>query len=315
LLKRDLMDYRDPLFSVIMFFLIVLIGVILTLIAGKIRENYREKKLNKFLKGFEYIQIDDLKLDSTSIDALYLLANGYEKVGDFEKALKIYLLINKNLKSIKILKRIAELYYKAGFLEKAKDIIYQVLSTKPRDIESLRLLILIDEKLNDIKEIGDILDIFEELEIDFKKEKAYLLFKISKTCEEVYKKYPFIKREYLKKLFLKDSKKAYKEILEDEIYNYIDLYWDKKDIPKEKKFYPILKAKREINLDINLPFELEVLANLKKDIATLEFEYICNKCKKVFPLDFVRCPNCNSLFSVKVIWNLTSRHTYKPGSV
>jgi len=30
------MDYRDPLFNVIMFFLIILIGVIITLIAGKI---------------------------------------------------------------------------------------------------------------------------------------------------------------------------------------------------------------------------------------------------------------------------------------
>ena len=309
------MDYRDPLFSVIMFFLIVLIGVIVTLIAGKIRENYREKKLNEFLKGFEYIQIDNLKLDEASIEALYLLANAYEKVGDFEKALKIYLLINKTLKSIEILKRIAKLYYKAGFLEKAKHIIYQVLSTKPRDVESLKLLVLIDEKLNDIKEIKDILDIFEELEIDFKKEKAYLLFKTSKNYEEVYKKYPFIKREYLKRLFLENVKKAYEEILENEIYDYIDLYWNRKDIPKEKKFYPILKAKKEIELNINLPFELEVLANLKKEIATLEFEYICNKCKKVFPLDFVRCPNCNSLFNVKVIWNLTKRHTYKPGSV
>lgn len=309
------MDYRDPLFNVIMFFLIILIGVIITLIAGKIRENYREKKLNEFLKGFEYIQIDNLKLDNASIEALYLLANGYEKVGDFERALKIYLLISKNVKSIEILRRIAQLYYKAGFLEKARTVIYQILSTKARDVESLKLLILIDEKLNDIKEIEEILDIFEELEIDLKKEKAYLLFRTSNNCEEVYKKYPFIKREYLKKLFLKDPKKAYEKILEDEIYNYIDLYWNREDIPKEKKFYPILKAKRKIDLDINLPFELEVLANLKKDIATLEFEYICNKCKKIFPLDFVRCPNCNDLFSVKVIWNLTSGHTYKPGSV
>jgi len=298
-----------------MFFLIVLIGVIITLIAGKIRESYREKKLNEFLKGFEYIKIDDLKLDNASIEVLYLLANGYEKVGDFEKALKIYLLISKNLKSTEILRRIAKLYYKAGFLEKAKTIIYQILSAKPRDIESLKLLILIDEKLNDIKEIRDILDIFEELEIDFKKEKAYLLFKTSKNYEEIYKKYPFIKREYLKKLFLENPKKAYNEILEDEIYNYIDLYWDRKDIPKEKKFYPILKAQREINLDMNLPFELEVLANLKKDIATLEFEYICNKCKRVFPFYFIRCPHCNELFSLKAIWNLKKRHTYKPGSV
>ena len=123
----------------------------------------------------------------------------------------------------------------------------------------------------------------------------------------MYKRYPFIKREYLKRLFLENVKKAYEEILENEIYDYIDLYWNRKDIPKEKKFYPILKVKKEIDLDMNLPFELEVLANLKKDIATLEFEYICNKCKQVFPFDFARCPNCNDLFNVKVIWNLREK--------
>ena len=121
------MDFRDPLFNVIMFFTVVFLSVLITIAFGKFREHIREKKLNEFLKDFEYIKIENLKLDNASIDALYLLAKAYEKEGDFEKSLKIYLWINKNIKSIEILRQIATLYYKAGFLEKAKNIAYQIL--------------------------------------------------------------------------------------------------------------------------------------------------------------------------------------------
>jgi len=208
------MDFRDPLFSVIMFFVIVLLSVLITIGLGKLREYLREKRLEEFLKDFEYIKIENLKLDEASIDALYLLAKAYAKEGDFEKSLKIYLWISKNIKSTEILRHIAKLYYKAGFLEKAKKTAYQILSTKPRDIETLKLLLLIDEKLDNLNEIINVLEIFEELEISLSEEKAYALFKLSlkkkceiefckdiKTIEDVYKKYPIIEREYLKELF------------------------------------------------------------------------------------------------------------------
>ena len=54
------------------------------------------------------------------------MAKAYEIKGDYEKALKIYLLIEKQQNSPEILKNIANLYFKAGFLEKAKNIIYKV---------------------------------------------------------------------------------------------------------------------------------------------------------------------------------------------
>jgi tetratricopeptide (TPR) repeat protein len=318
------MDYRDPLFSVIMFFVIVLISVLVTLGLGKFREYLREKRLQEFLEDFEYIKIENLKLDEASIDALYLLAKAYEKEGDFEKSLKIYLWISKNIKSTEILKHIAVLYYKAGFLEKAKKTAYQILSTKPRDVETLKLLILIDEKLNNLKEIINVLEIFEELEITLEEEKAYALFKLAlnKSCnvdfceevkniEDIYKKYPFIQREYLKELFLSDPEKAYAFITEEKVYEYLDLYWNRYDIPEEDKFLNVLAAKHKVKCNKKAPFEIELLKQVKKDFADLEFEYICANCKKVFPLYSTRCPNCHELFKQKLIFNVVEKKELK----
>ncbi|GAB6073828.1 tetratricopeptide repeat protein [Nautilia lithotrophica] len=318
------MDFRDPLFSVIMFFVIVLISVLITIGLGKLREYSREKKLEEFLKDFEYIKIENLKLDEASIDALYLLAKAYEKEGDFEKSLKIYLWISKNLKSTEILRHIAKLYYKAGFLEKAKKTAYQILSTKPRDTETLKLLILIDEKLDNLNEIVNVLEIFEELEISLTEEKAYALFKLSlkkdcdiefckdiKTIEDVYKKYPFIRREYLRELFKTDPAKAYNEIPENNVYGYIDLFWYRNDIPYENKFMNILAAKHLAKCEKKAPFELEVLKQLKENFADLEFEYVCQNCKKIFPLYSTRCPNCHQLFKQKVLFNIIEKKELK----
>ena len=91
--KRLALDYRDPLFSVIMFFLIVLITILLTLGFGKIKAFLKQKEIEKLLKDFEYVEIEDLKVDKNSINALLLLAKAYEIKGDYERALKIYLLI------------------------------------------------------------------------------------------------------------------------------------------------------------------------------------------------------------------------------
>ncbi|MEO1928186.1 MAG: hypothetical protein ABGX26_05800 [Nautiliaceae bacterium] len=314
------MNFRDPLFNLIVFFSILLFAALLTIALGKIREYFRDKRLKKFLEEFDYIKIENLKLDKSSIDALYLLAKAYEKEGDFEKSLKIYLWISKNVKSVEIIKHIAKLYFKAGFLEKAKNSVYQVLSTRPRDVEMLKLLILIDEKLCNLKEIVDVLEIFEELEISLEEEKANALFKLAlnnkcniefcegiKSLEDVYQNYPFVKREYLKEMFLIEPKKAYEEINDDEVYEFLDLYWYRNDIPKEDKFKNVLAAKHLLKCDKKAPFEIEVLKQVDKNLADLEFEYICKNCKKVFPLYSTRCPNCYSLFKQKLIFNVVEK--------
>jgi len=301
---------RDPLFQVIMFFVIVIITALITIALGKIREYLKEKKLSSFFKDFEYIEIENLKLDTSSIQALFLLAKAYKKEGDYEKALKIYLWIYQNSKSTDVLKEIAELYLKAGFLEKAKNIAYQVLEVRPRDKEMLKTLLIIDEKLGNHKESIEIIEIFEELGVDLQKEKANAILnylQLGKTCdvdfckgfnniEDVYKKYPFIKREYI--AYLLNSSPQRIEEFKDEIYEFLDLIY-KRDI--ESKF----KENGKWKICKNTPFEIKALNYLPQDLADLEFEYICTHCKKTFPLYTKRCPHCNELFSFKLIYRLT----------
>ncbi len=309
------MDYRDPLFSVIAFFIIVLVAVLITLILGKIRENLREKEIERLINNFDYIKTEDMK---NPINSLMLLATAYEKEGNYEKALKIYLTIEKEYPSKQILLNIATLYFKAGFLEKSRHILYKILKTSPRNIEALKLLILVNEKLGEVKENVDILEIFEELGLNFPKEKAYAMIRLFykegckledfckniRSFEDIYVKYPFVKREYIDYLFKTNPKKAYEKL---DVYEHLDMYYYRNDIPTNEKFCNILAAKGFTKCNKKAPFEIEAMKYLPKNMAELEFEYFCQNCKKTFPLYSTRCPKCHELFSHRLLIKLSEK--------
>ncbi len=310
------MDYKDPLFSVIMFFIVILISITLTLVFGKIREYLKQKEIQNLLKEFDYLDIEELHFNKKSLNALLMLAKAYEIKGDYEKALKIYFLIQKENDSPEILKKIATLFFKAGFLEKSKNIIYKILKVRPRDKEALKLLILIDEKLKNFDEIIDIIEIFDELGEDLKEEKANALIKIVnmeckkelcknyKSFEDIFKDFPFVRKEYVMYLFQHNPKKAY-EILDK--YEDLDLYFYRDDIPNNEKFCDILAARKLTKCNKETIFELEVLKYLPDNLASIEFEYMCSNCKKTFPIYSSRCPSCYSLYKFKLIPKLTKK--------
>ncbi len=310
------MDLKDPLFSVILFFTILLIGILIGNLIELVKKRVKESNLKKVIDNFEYDTFD-FKIDETSLNALLVLALAYEKEGDFEKALKIYLWIYKNRNDLSIIENIVRIYLKAGFLDEAKRFAYIYLKYKPRDVNMLKYLIVIDERLGNLKEVVEIIEIFEELEVDLKKEKANALFKlITRGCDiefcksvkdiyHLYELYPCIKREFLEYLFRIEPIKAYSYIKDSEVNEYLDLIWNRDDI--DNRFCNILAAKKLTKCEKEDSFEIEVLKYLNRDIADLEFEYMCSNCKTTYPFYQSRCAHCNELFTLKLVVNLTKK--------
>ena len=99
-----------------------------------------------------------------------------------------------------------------------------------------------------------------------------------------------------------NPKEVFDIVNENDVYNMIDIFWNYDNIPlKNSAFIQIKGAKKELVTTIKSPiFELELLKYAPKELADLEFEYICSNCKNIFPIYEDRCPKCKELFTLKV---------------
>lgn len=289
--------YRDPLFSVIIFLGLVIIVILTLQLIIKINDYRSQKSFSKFMKNFDYMEGDDIRAlfqekDATK-HALLILSLAFEKEGNYEKAITIYLsvleLFSSPLEKRTVLKKLANVYFKAGFLYKSREILLEVLRDAPRDKEALKLLIVTDDKLKNYEEIIEIIDIFEELEEDIEKEYAYVKshqLLMQNKIEEfntLYQSHSFLQRLYIETA-LKREKEVYSTLTPQEVIRYIDLLWK----PYKEK---ILEQE-------TLPFELEVIKALPSEIAEPEFEYICTECKHIFPIHNYRCVHCREVFTL-----------------
>ncbi|EEU7220866.1 hypothetical protein HEJ68_001846, partial [Campylobacter jejuni] len=87
---------------------------------------------------------------------------------------------------------LAKVYFKAGFLERAKEVLLQALKLRPRNIQALKLLKIVYLKLRSYKENLELLECLFELNEDVQKEydfiKALELCTFNITDEEKKKK-------------------------------------------------------------------------------------------------------------------------------
>lgn len=68
----------------------------------------------------------------------------------------------------------AKVYFKAGFLERAKEVLLQALKIRPRNIQTLKLLKIVYLKLRKYKENLELLGCLFELGENVKEEKEFL---------------------------------------------------------------------------------------------------------------------------------------------
>ena len=176
--------HRDPIFSLIILFSIILMIAALSYAWGIFSSKDEKKRIEKFIRKFdskdgissEHKQM----LQSPEIDAqsLCMLGQTFAKNGDFEKSISVYLIAlgkvrDKNEKEF-ILNELGEVYFKAGFLKKASEVFEKVLELSPRNVLALRFLTMIDEKLKNYKEALYALNSLEELGVNVKDQKAYI---------------------------------------------------------------------------------------------------------------------------------------------
>jgi tetratricopeptide (TPR) repeat protein len=316
------LEYRDPVFGVIIFFAIVFIIAFLNYWWGVFKSKEERYSIEQFIKRFE-VMADDSEykklLDEFSIssESLGLLAHSYSKSGEYEKTIGIYLIALKRVKNKEekqyFLFELGKTYFKAGFLRRSADVFAELLRIYPRHEEALKLLTVIYEQLKEYQRALEVLDSLEELDVEVESEKIFIkalqtLNDNTKTdrqkCDTLLS---FVKKEPIigRLLFEFAKKKSFKIDIDAINSNSIlDLLWESETEvlrgSKDPLILAVLAAKGEGESGEKPLFELEVLTYLKKagyTKAALSFEYTCSNCKGTFPVHFYRCPSCYTLKS------------------
>ncbi|MBZ7932334.1 CDC27 family protein [Campylobacter molothri] len=313
-------EYRDPLVGLIILTVLIFVVSVANHAWKLFANKDKEQKLEKFIKKFEIDNIykDLLKNERLNFGNLSFLADIFTKSGEFEKATQIYLIAlekskDKNEQEF-IFIALANIYFKAGFLERAKEVLLQALKLRPRNIEALKLLKIVYLKLKAYKENLEILECLFELGEEVEKEQEFIkalnLYASNLNNEEKKQKLlelkisnnPMLGRFIFEKysLFLEQNFSDICDLLykQDQIFNlenqefleffYALGYTGKDQIPNHFAFknsnLKMLKILRENSFK-----------------ARLEFSYRCSECKNIMPLFFYHCPMCYEFNTCKII--------------
>ena len=318
-------EFRDPLFSIIILFAIIFTISFFSYWWGRYRAKDNYRYLDRFLEQFHTLPSEDdlkqlIRQGELSHKSWLLLADAYTKNGDYEKAIDIYSELlrledaKENMRDIMFL--LGKTYFKAGFLGRSRDVFLEILKKNPRTPQALHYLLLVYEYMRDYNAALEVLEPLDELGEDVAKETLYLklltLLNAPDIDEEIRKQeVVFLYREHRQ--------------LERMVFEYLfrvdpALGWEELDLEKAPLIADILwrLEQKDINLDIiaksdflqelytargyvemargSAYFELDVLIKLPKEVpATLGFEYLCENCKVVFPFGFHRCSSCHEI--------------------
>jgi pentatricopeptide repeat protein len=318
------LEFDDPLFGIIIFFVLIFVITFFSYWFARFKKKEDYKHLDKFLKQFHSLPSqNELKVLITkgelSEKSWLLLANAYTKNGNYEKGIEIYrelLKVGDKANYRDTLFLLGKTYFKAGFLERARQIFLEILNGNPRTPQALNYLLLVYEQMKDYKQAIEVLEPLGELKKDITIESAYLnallvlnnpemsteakvyeLLKIHNSSKQL----TYLIFEYI---FRVNPKVAWENFDTSKAELLIDVLWncDKKDlnfdiIMQNGYLRELYTAKGYIKEAVRSSvFELDVLMNLDSNVnATLGFEYICNNCKVVFPFAFHRCSSCHAI--------------------
>ena len=327
-------EFRDPLFSIIILFAIIFVISFFSYWWGRYRARDSYRYLDRFLEQFHTLPSEEdlkelIRRGDLSHKSWLLLADAYTKNGDYEKAIDIYseLLLLEEAKENRrdIMFLLGKTYFKAGFLGRSRDVFLEILKKNPRTPQALHYLLLVYEYMRDYNAALEVLEPLDELGEDISKETLYLkllsLLQAPDIDEELrkievvalYKEHRELERMVFEYLFRVDPPLAWKHLDLEKAPNLADILWqlEEKDvnfdiIAKSDFLQELYTAKGYIKTaEGSQQFELDVLIKLPKNAAaTIGFEYLCEHCKVVFPFGFHRCSSCHEIDTACLEYNL-----------
>ena len=280
----------------------------------------------------EYLEL--YKSGKLPLDSLILLSNIFSQKGDYGKAISLYLSLlehtNEQYAKEEILGHLGKIYFITGLLQRSKEIFLKILKFSPRNKNALFWLLLTYEKLKDFQNAFDILESLVELDYDAKSDKPYLFASsVSSNATLSNEK----KLEQLQSISA-NNERISRIFAVFVIRNNIDFFWENLDkfnliaiidvlwyLPKTQISFDKISENRFLNdlytakgylqtsksSDI---FELDILIlnqnrENKKEKIDLNFEYVCDHCKKVHFVYEGRCPYCHSALSLQPVAKIT----------
>ena len=173
-------EYRDPMFGLVVLVALVLVVALLHYAWRTLSSKSQKKGIEGFIKKFDIADKhkDLLRASSLSLENLHFLAGIFTKSGEFEKAIQIYLIALEKIKDKgeqeAIFYDLAEVYFRAGFLQRSVEVLLNALNLRPRNEKALKLLKIVYLRLKRYDEVLQSLDALFELGCEVGKEREFI---------------------------------------------------------------------------------------------------------------------------------------------
>lgn len=340
-MNAHFIDYRDPLFGIMAFLLLLSFVAIFWMVAAKIKERGEARRIKRFLRKFpansqsgDYARL--LEAYPESYELLLKVAKAHFDGGDYEKSLKVYLALLEWLspferaKRAQILENLGDIYIKSGFLQRSVDAYEQSLALVARNASALSKIANIYEKRGEYEKAIEALEALEEMGVDEGRRKEFakgvLALKQAASVADrliilgsIWRGSEYFAREYLKELLVSEQKTAALFLEQNMSPAFLDILWvarlDGESFKGAKNplLLSVLSSKEVIKNECQESgiFELDALkvvnASGAKLKADLSFEFVCQKCGSLDIDYFFSCKCCSATNSCKIITSIVPK--------
>lgn len=299
------LSYRDPLFGLLMLVAFVFIIALFHYFWSKYSLKNRESKIHNFVEKFKQDKHDS-DFSKLKLEELIILARVFAKEGNYDKSIELFLLAlsrcdDDDLKE-ELFIGLAKTYLRAGFLQRAEEVVVACLGLRSRNIEALYCLNYINIKLKRYNEALQTCDALEILGEDMKEQVLYLQLLAGKKDYEDIKEIGAYLARFLYELRVNGvfapldlaidllQSLKYPINLKDPLY--FEYFYAKNMVKKD-----------DFNFQVNKLKMLKVLKDNGFNVK-MKFYYYCKECNNELAIFSYHCPFCFKFASCKISYEV-----------